>query len=116
MLPKRKKPVRSGIQRAPQREFQRHRSFVRKHQCCVPGCDDGPIEVMHVRHASTAGTGLKPPDWETVSGCRAHHNEQHRIGVESFEKKYAISLDDLAAEFAWRSPDITMKNIMKGAK
>lgn len=110
-----KKPkYHSGIRdEETRREFPRHRRFVRSHQCVVPGCEDGPIECMHVRHANTAGTGLKPPDWETVSGCRAHHSEQHQIGTKSFEAKYGIDLDRLAAEFARRSPDLEMKAAMR---
>lgn len=115
-LPKRRKPVRSGIERAPQREFPRHRKFIRSHGCCVAGCEDGPIEVAHVRHADNAGTGLKPADFHAVSLCRAHHSEQHQVGVVSFQKKYGLDLDKLAEEFARRSPDIAMKEAMKNAQ
>ena len=112
-LPPLRKRARSGIDRGPSREWPRHRAFIRKHACSVPMCEDGPIEVAHVRHASNAGTGLKPADWSAVSLCRTHHSEQHAIGVETFQKRYGLNLDKLAAEFASRSPDTLMKEAMK---
>lgn len=86
---------------------QAHCNFVRSHECIVPGCTRRPIEVMHVRNGSDAGLGRKPSDFFTVSGCgglEGHHAEQHRIGEQSFAKKYGIDLLALAAEFASASP------------
>ena len=81
-----------------------HCTFVRTHECCVPGCGDRPIEVAHVRRGSDAGMGRKPSDYFTVSLCRSHHAEQHRIGEQSFDKLHGIDLGALAAEFANASP------------
>lgn len=81
-----------------------HCNFVRSHHCIVPGCDSLPIEVAHVRTGSDAGMGRKPSDWFTVSLCRDHHAEQHRIGEASFASRYVIDLHKLAAEFAAASP------------
>lgn len=101
MLPQRipKKKNRSERWRS-----QAHCSFVRSHHCIVPGCQQMPIEVAHIRHGSDAGTGRKPSDFYTVSMCRDHHAEQHRIGERSFEKAHAINLHALADEFAKASP------------
>lgn len=63
-----------------------------------------PIEVAHVRRGSDAGMGRKPSDWNTISLCREHHAEQHRMGEQSFELKHGIDMADLAAEFAAASP------------
>lgn len=41
---------------------QAHCTFVRNHECCVPGCSARPIEVAHVRRGSDGGTGRKPSD------------------------------------------------------
>lgn len=49
-----------------------------------------PIEVAHVRLGSGAGTGQKPDDWRTVSLCRDHHAEQHRVGERTFWKGFDI--------------------------
>lgn len=81
-----------------------HCNFVRSHHCIVPGCDGMPIEVAHVRNGSDAGMGRKPSDWFTVSMCRDHHAEQHRIGEGPFERAHRIDLHALAAEFAAESP------------
>lgn len=101
MLPQRlpKKANRSERWRS-----QAHCSFVRSHQCIVPGCTGRPIEVMHVRRGSDAGMGRKPSDFYTVSGCKDHHAEQHLIGEQSFERKYGVNLLGLAGEFAKASP------------
>lgn len=84
-----------------------HCNFVRSHHCVVPGCENMPIEVAHVRAGSDAGMSRKPSDWFTVSLCGGpggHHSEQHRIGEGPFERKYSIDLHALAGEFASASP------------
>lgn len=48
--------------------------------------------------------GVKPSDAWTVSLCRDHHSEQHRIGEPAFERAAGIDLKKLAAEFAIKSP------------
>lgn len=91
-------------QRSDRWRSQAHCSFVRSHECVVPGCGGRPIEVMHIRTGSDASMGRKPSDWFTVSGCKDHHSEQHRIGEKSFARKYSIDLHQLADEFASSSP------------
>lgn len=81
-----------------------HCSFVRSHHCCVPDCNRMPIEVAHVRSGSDAGMGRKPSDYFTISLCRDHHAQQHRMGEASFGKAYGIDLHELADEFAKASP------------
>lgn len=104
MLPRRipKEPKREKRWRSPA-----HLSFVRSHECCVPGCDRRPIEAAHVRIGGQGGMGFKPPDWCAISLCggpEGHHSEQHRIGERSFQEKYAINMQGLADEFAKVSP------------
>lgn len=67
-----------------------HLTFIRSHQCCVPGCDGRPIEAAHVRIGSGAGMGQKPDDFRAVSLCAEHHRRQHNIGEPAF----------------WRSQDV----------
>ena len=109
MLPPRRKPARSGIERAAHREWPRHRKFVRSHACCVPNCTGSPIEFAHIRSAATAGTGLKPHDAFGVSLCFAHHREQHDDGVETFQRRHGIDLGKIALEFVRHSPDVEMR-------
>lgn len=108
-FPKRKKPVKSGIERAPQRVWLRHRRWVRSLECCVPYCDTPwGAEFAHIRSAANAGVALKPHDASGVPLCRRHHAEQHQIGQRSFEDKYHIDLTALADELVRRSPDRKM--------
>lgn len=80
-----------------------HRDWVRKHHCCVPGCQLMPIEVAHVNRASTRGVGQKSSDAQTISLCREHHAESHR-GERTFERKRGIDMMVLAQEFYRKSP------------
>lgn len=101
MLPRRiPKPKR----RSERWRSQAHCNFVRQHECCVPGCVERPIEVAHVRRGSDGGMGKKPSDWNTLSLCRDHHAEQHRLGEQSFEKRHGIDMRRLADMFATVSP------------
>lgn len=100
-LPQRlpKKHARSERWRSPA-----HLNFIRSHHCCVPGCDQMPIQAAHVRRGSDAGTGRKPSDYFAVSLCWLHHAIQHSIGEETFERQFGIDLHALALEFAQASP------------
>lgn len=99
-------PARIKHSPSPAREERicpAHRAWVRRHHCCVPGCLDGKIECAHVRRETDGGRSLKPCDRWTISLCRAHHAEQHRIGELAFERRYGIDLG-LASAFARLSP------------
>jgi hypothetical protein len=111
MLPRKRQRPKSGIERAPQREWPRHRRFVRSFECAVPGCH-GKAVCAHLRTAANAGTALKPADWFTVPLCDEHHKEQEgRTGT--FERRHGLNLFALAAELAARSTDQKMKEAMK---
>jgi len=112
ILPPKRKPPKSGIARTVNREWPRHRKFVRGHACSVPGCQEGPIEFAHVRQGFTAGTGQKPFDWLGISLCHAHHAEQHRVGHHAFDKLHGIDSVKLALAFAKASPDLAMREAM----
>ena len=92
------------------RRFPKHRTWVRKHECCATLGDgqiavcDGPIEAAHVRSGTDGGIGLKPHDCWTISLCRLHHQLQHTWGETIFEKTYGIDMKALAREFAAASP------------
>lgn len=108
-LPQKRKRPKSGIERAPQRIWLRHRKFVRSHHCVVPGCQATDIQFCHIRSAATAGTGLKPHDAHSFPACVNHHQEQHQIGQGSFEDRHGLDLDAIAAELVRRSPDMQMR-------
>lgn len=106
MLTKRKAP-KMGI-RQEQREFPGHTAWIRRHMCCVPGCPSVHIEAHHVRKGVPAseagGTGMKPHDRWCVPLCRDHHQEAHDLGADTFDRKYGISLLDVAKEAQRNSP------------
>ena len=100
-------PRRDALQRPKKvkRRCPSHTKWVGEHSCSVPGCGGLPIEVAHVRKGTDCGMGLKPSDKWTISLCREHHSEQHRVGEPVFEKKLkGPTMKELAAEFARRSP------------
>lgn len=87
-----------------------HLQWVRGFKCSVwrPGAFPlqeciGSSEAAHVRSSGDGGVGLKPGDEWAVSLCSHHHREQHQIGEQAFERKYAIDMKKLAAEFAAKS-------------
>jgi len=103
-----RRPVKSGIERAPKRDFPSHRKWVRGHNCAVPGCDGRPIEAAHVRlglpQGEQAGMSQKPHDKWCISLCAYHHAAQHAIGEATFSKLYTVDLVKTAMEFATKSP------------
>src|SRR5579864_6907660 len=113
MLPRRLKRPKFGVQLPPRKVWPRHRRWVKSHGCCVPGCDATSVDFAHLRSCGNAGTSQKPHDIFGVSLCRAHHIEQHSLGVEAVDRKYGIDLWDLAGEFARRSPDAEMRATLK---
>jgi len=112
-LPRKLKPSKMGVRIGLQTMWPRHRRWVRAHSCCVPDCFATRVEFAHLRNATNSGTARKPHDAFGVSLCRAHHQEQHRIGMVSFSRKYQIDLWELAGEFARRSPDQAMRQSLR---
>jgi hypothetical protein len=95
---------RQQPKRVSDRSFPAHRAWVRRHHCSVPGCQLEPIECAHVRRGSDGGMAMKPSDRWSISLCREHHAEQHRIGEPAFEARHGIDMHALAESFASRSP------------
>jgi putative HNHc nuclease len=112
-LPDRLKRPKMGVRMPIQKIWPRHRRWVRSHGCCVPDCRSLGVDFAHLRSAASAGIGQTPHDIFGISLCRVHHNEQHRIGVDAFNKKYGIDLWALAAEFVRKSPDWEMRASLK---
>lgn len=107
-LPRRRKVSKSGIARAPRRTFPTHQAFVRRHSCCVPNCDDGPIRFHHVKTRGAGGG-----DEYGVSLCEAHHAEIHTIGVETFQERHKVDLWAMAAAFAKTTTDKALRAALR---
>ena len=115
MHPKRRKPPKSGIQRAPRREYPGHRKWIRGCECavndfgrCTIQLVESRIECAHVRIGADGGLSKKPSDFFTYPLCHYHHAEQHQVGEPAFEKRYRPyfpkGLRATALEYARRSP------------
>jgi hypothetical protein len=102
MLPQRLKP--DHFKPKERLRSPAHRDWVRGHHCSVPGCQLMPIEVAHVRRGGGGGMGRKSSDAFTLSLCREHHAEQHRIGEQSFEARHGFTMLGKAEEFYLASP------------
>lgn len=111
-LPQKRQKPKSGIERAPQRIWPRHRRFVKSHCCCVPGCPALLVDPAHLRSVVRDGTGLTPFDWYLVPLCRFHHDEEEPIGPDAFGDRRGIDLWAIAAELVRRSPDGRMRVAM----
>src|SRR4051794_1029421 len=108
-VPQKRQRPKSGIERAPQRIWPRHRRFVKSHCCCVPGCPALLVDPAHLRSVVRDGTGLTPFDWYLVPLCRHHHEEEEACGPDAFGDRHGIDLWAIAAELARRSPDAKMR-------
>jgi hypothetical protein len=109
VLPRKLKRPKMAVRVVIHKIWPRHRRWVKSHGCCVPDCPAQSVDFAHLRSAANSGTAEKPHDIFGVSLCRAHHDEQHRIGTEAFNRKYGIDLWDIAAAFARFSPDREMR-------
>lgn len=119
-LPQKRERQRSGIQRGVQREWPRHRKFIRSLACVcaeLPFKDgfywcDGPIACCHLRLGTHGPMADKPHDWFTFPGCAIHHEEAHK-GEASFQAKYNLDLRAICLALARQSPDTAMREAMR---
>ena len=105
MIPRLRKRKKMMVKEASVIRSPSFLAFVRRHHCtCVEldptGCD-GEIEAAHVRRGTDGGVGMKPSDCYALPLCREHHAEQHRIGEQSFERKYLFYMRAVADRI-WR--------------
>ena len=107
-LPPKLKRQRSGIERAPQKEWPRHRRHVRSYGCCVRGCSNRPIDFAHGTSRGAGGG-----DETGIGLCREHHSEQHSSGIITFQQRHNLDWDGLAAEFVRTSPDVEMRKSLR---
>lgn len=98
-----RKPIKAWNEERQRRLFEKQFhsedfvAWVHRHACSIPGCDRGPIECAHAVTCGSGGT------WADVLPlCKAHHREQHDIGIQTFSAKYGIDMPALALETADR--------------
>lgn len=72
-------------------------------------CGKSNADLAH-HYAIGRGANRKKMDhygYEVLALCREHHNQQHNIGVESFDKLYHL-------ENSWISVDSRLNDMLKG--
>jgi hypothetical protein len=74
-------------------------NWVKRHPCCVPGCENQNVENAHIK---SGGMGRKADYHWIVPLCFEHHrggdDSIHELGsAELFDKVHDISLEYIAA-------------------
>lgn len=109
MILKRRKPQKMGLREAPQIRSEKHKQWVRGHECAIAGRNghvcSGKIEAAHVRTGTDGGLNVKPGDNWTIPLCgEAHIRTQHRLGERLFEVTYGINMKAIAEQLWKASP------------
>ena len=82
------------MQRRPRQRNEKHLRFVRECPCII--CGFVPSDPAHIRMADAriskpiTGIATKSDDRFTLSLCRRHHEEAHRMGERKFWEHYHI--------------------------
>jgi hypothetical protein len=109
-------PYAPSDRKGPIREWPIHKAWIEGFPCmveCLSHYCHGDVVSAHIRTAANSGTGLKPPQWDTVPLCTRHHGIQHQKGQGAFAKMYEVDLLVMAHQYAERSPDEAMKEEMR---
>jgi hypothetical protein len=114
MIPKRRKPQKSGIPKGTEAiscrsHLQHVRGFVCLGAAKEPGKCLGGIEAHHVKTRGAGGG-----DEQVVPLCVFHHASVH-TGWQSFEARHGINLERIAADIAWHSPHLRKLRLAKEA-
>jgi Putative HNHc nuclease len=76
------------------RDFGEYAEWIARQPCVVkPSLRWLRTEAAHVRSRGAGGHA----EGNLVSLCRVHHQEQHDIGIKSFQAKYRLDLKAIAA-------------------
>ncbi len=84
-----KNPERAAKRRA--RDFGPQAKLCETLPCSVPGCRLGPVVAAHNPSRGAGGT-----DKDTAPLCWHHHDQQHRVGIKTFQRLHAIDLVQIA--------------------
>lgn len=77
-----------------------HLSYVRNtFKCIVPGCENMPVQAMHIVSPGNGRMGSKTGDDRVLPGCAFHHTDgsqsYHRIGRDKFAALHGLDLERL---------------------
>jgi len=115
LIPKRKKRAKMGLRESTVIKCAGHLQWVRGHECLCAGKMDrvvvgddyalvphecfGKIEAHHVVSRGAGGG-----DEQVVPLCSKAHADGHKMGWETFQKRYRVDLASTAAELWKLSP------------
>lgn len=100
---KRRKAPKMGVRERPQIRSDAFQQFVRGYPCIIadkPGhvCSH-KVQFCHVRKGNDGGLQVKPSDCFGVPICsNGHIPDQHQHGEATFERKYGVNLNAIAAD------------------
>ena len=83
-----------GRSRFPGRRCPAYRAWIRTFPCVVPGCPRLTV-CCHVKSQGAAGDDVG----DCFPGCRAHHDEQHAHGLDTFQVQYGLDLEAISAAY-----------------
>lgn len=87
------------IQKPERIRDKRYRDSAKGRMCDVPGCEDMETVVLaHIRMPENCGTGLKPPDDESLFLCHRHHDE---FDGRAYVEGMAVFVDDPTDRYLW---------------
>ena len=107
MIPKKTELRKLEKAEANPERSPKHMAWIRRVFVCAAWASEeceGPNHAHHVRTAATAGTGMKPSDFQTVPLCAKHHSDLHTMGSKTFEEKHGVDLMAEARRLAAVSP------------
>lgn len=78
-----------------------YREWVARHHCVVSNKDCQYATYLRGRrsdfcHLSSKGSG--GGDEQGFPACRFHHQEQHRVGIKTFQSRHNLDLRVIASE------------------
>lgn len=76
--------------------FGEYADEIRKLDCVVPGCPEPSIAA----HFKSRGAGGKRQS--LFPACIAHHDEQHALGITTWQQKHGLDLEAITAHL-WRT-------------
>ena len=87
---------------------QPHLQWLRGRPCALAGTAghvcSGPIIAAHVDFLGNKGMSTKTEDWHAIPLCDGSHQEQHRIGWGTFQRRHQFDAAGAAERYAKLSP------------
>jgi hypothetical protein len=91
--------AKRGGSRFPKRRDPAYCEWVRGFACCVRACLTGArMECAHVKSRGAGGGDIG----NCVPLCFSHHDQQHRLGIKTFQATHSVDLAAIARNLGER--------------